>query len=194
MKVLHINSEADSQNVDALIDNENNHVFVLVYMEGCGPCNATRPEWEKLENALASQYAKNDSLYIIDINKDYIGNVKKIGSIDGFPTMKHFHKGNVENYEDANIRIKDRTVDSFMQWVESKITNIVVGGGKKSSPENLLRRTMSGRCSPRTPCSRKRRKQKGGKWTRKYKKSINCKKPKGFSQKQYCKYGRRGSH
>ena len=31
---------------------------------------------------------------------------------------------------------------------------------------------------------------KGGKWTKKYKKSINCKNPKGFSQKQYCKYGR----
>ena len=25
------------------------------------------------------------------------------------------------------------------------------------------------------------------KWSLKYKKSINCKKPKGFSQKQYCK-------
>lgn len=25
----------------------------------------------------------------------------------------------------------------------------------------------------------------------KYKKSINCKKPKGFSQKQYCKFGRK---
>ena len=34
-------------------------------------------------------------------------------------------------------------------------------------------------------------KQKGGKWTKKYKKSINCKKPKGFSQRQYCKYGRK---
>ena len=28
------------------------------------------------------------------------------------------------------------------------------------------------------------------KWSMKYKKSINCNKPKGFSQKQYCKYGR----
>ena len=28
-------------------------------------------------------------------------------------------------------------------------------------------------------------------WTMKYKKSINCKKPKGFSQRQHCKYGRR---
>ena len=31
----------------------------------------------------------------------------------------------------------------------------------------------------------------GGKWSKKYKKSINCKKPKGFSQKQYCKYSRK---
>ena len=32
--------------------------------------------------------------------------------------------------------------------------------------------------------------KKTRKWSRKYKKSINCKRPKGFSQKQYCKYGR----
>ena len=29
------------------------------------------------------------------------------------------------------------------------------------------------------------------KWSAKYKKSINCSNPKGFSQKQYCKYGRK---
>ena len=26
-------------------------------------------------------------------------------------------------------------------------------------------------------------------WSRKYKLSINCKRPRGFSQRQYCKYG-----
>ena len=31
----------------------------------------------------------------------------------------------------------------------------------------------------------------GKKWSRKYKKSIDCNRPKGFSQKQYCKFGRR---
>jgi hypothetical protein len=30
-----------------------------------------------------------------------------------------------------------------------------------------------------------------GKWSLKYKKKINCKRPKGFSQRQYCKYGRK---
>ena len=32
---------------------------------------------------------------------------------------------------------------------------------------------------------------KGGAWSLKYKRSINCKKPKGFSQRQHCKYGRK---
>ena len=29
------------------------------------------------------------------------------------------------------------------------------------------------------------------KWSLKYKKSIDCNRPKGFSQKQHCKYGTR---
>jgi len=40
----------------------------------------------------------------------------------------------------------------------------------------------------------KRGREKGRskkRWSRKYKKSINCRKPKGFSQKQYCKFGRK---
>jgi hypothetical protein len=37
--------------------------------------------------------------------------------------------------------------------------------------------------------STKKRRMGGRKWSRKYKRSINCKRPRGFSQKQYCKYG-----
>ena len=33
--------------------------------------------------------------------------------------------------------------------------------------------------------------KKKGKWSQKYKNSINCRRPKGFSQKQYCKYSRK---
>jgi hypothetical protein len=35
------------------------------------------------------------------------------------------------------------------------------------------------------------KKKTGGKWSMKYKRSINCNHPKGFSQKQHCKYGRK---
>ena len=34
-------------------------------------------------------------------------------------------------------------------------------------------------------------KKKVHKWSMKYKRSINCNRPRGFSQKQYCKYGRK---
>jgi hypothetical protein len=37
---------------------------------------------------------------------------------------------------------------------------------------------------------RSKRGKRGGAWTAKYKKSINCRRPRGFSQKQYCKYGK----
>jgi len=33
--------------------------------------------------------------------------------------------------------------------------------------------------------------KKPRRWSIKYKRSINCRKPRGFSQKQYCKYGRK---
>ena len=39
---------------------------------------------------------------------------------------------------------------------------------------------------------RRTKSKRGGKWSAKYKKSINCQKPKGFSQKQYCYFGRNG--
>jgi hypothetical protein len=39
--------------------------------------------------------------------------------------------------------------------------------------------------------SKSKSKKGGRKWSMKYKKSINCRNPKGFSQKQYCKYGRK---
>lgn len=38
--------------------------------------------------------------------------------------------------------------------------------------------------------SRDKRAKRGGAWSAKYKKSINCRRPRGFSQKQYCKYGK----
>jgi hypothetical protein len=30
-------------------------------------------------------------------------------------------------------------------------------------------------------------------WSAKYKRSINCRRPKGFSQRQHCRYGRRST-
>jgi hypothetical protein len=37
---------------------------------------------------------------------------------------------------------------------------------------------------------KRKKAQKPQKWSNRYKKSIDCDHPKGFSQKQYCQFGR----
>jgi thiol-disulfide isomerase/thioredoxin len=193
MHVLHIDSEKDVGKVDKFVK-QGKDVFILVYMKGCGPCNATRPEWEMLETALKDQYAKNDNLVIIDINKDYLSSIKHLGNVDGYPTIKYIGKRGtvVDPYEKG-----ERSVSSFITWIESKINN-VISTNQTSSPENVYKRLV--RSEKNTNKTRNKRnnttkrnnktKQRGGKWSKKYKDSINCSKPKGFSQKQHCKYGR----
>lgn len=191
MHILHIGSGKDAHKIDKFIKKGSN-VFILVYMEGCGPCNATRPEWQKLESALKDQYAKNDDLVVVDVNKDYMSNIKHIGDIDGFPTMKYIGaKGTiVEPYENSPIKKKDRTVDSFINWIENKI-NSVISTVPTSSPHHVYKRLAKTQKQHHKKKRTNKKVFKGGKWSRKYKASINCSKPKGFSQKQYCKYGRK---
>ena len=63
MHLLHINSKQDSKKIDKYIKNGSD-VFILVYMVGCGPCNATRPEWAKLDGALRAQYKNNNKYFV----------------------------------------------------------------------------------------------------------------------------------
>lgn len=174
MKYLHINP---NNTEDIAIFNEyikdGKDLFVLIYLEGCGPCNETRPEWKKIENITKSKHAGKD-IAIVDIDQSLLKDVKELNiQPKGFPTIVYVSKNGkvIEDYEDSSIQQKDRTIDSFVKWIESKI-NMQKGG------KNTKKR-------------RTKKNKKGGKWTLKYKKSINCKRPKGFSQKQYCKYGRK---
>jgi hypothetical protein len=73
--------------------------------------------------------------------------------------------------------MKDRSTDSFIKWIEDKISK---KRGVKKQPV-LTRKNKN------------KRKQRGGKWSLKYKRSINCNRPRGFSQRQHCKYGRKNS-
>jgi hypothetical protein len=77
-----------------------------------------------------------------------------------------------------------RLASSITGGPASKIDRSILEAGCDSSSPALrvaLRATLSAA------------KRSGGshKWTAKYKKSINCKSPRGFSQKQHCKYGRK---
>lgn len=191
MHVLHIDSEKDVSKIDKLIK-QGKDVFILVYMVGCGPCNATRPEWAKIESALKQQYAHNNKLVVIDVDKDYISKVKHIGAIDGFPTMKYIGKKGsvVETYDDSSINKKDRSITSFINWIETKVNNTISRTPTSSAKHVYHRIVGKTKKHRKTKTSSHKKRFKGGKWTKKYKLSINCNRPKGFSQKQYCKYGR----
>lgn len=212
MIVKHIKDNSNVADIDKYVGQGKN-VFILVYMVGCGPCNATRPEWAKLESALKDQYANNDDLVVIDVDQELMPQIKSIGDVEGFPTMKYVKGNKIENYENSGLKNTDRSVDSFINWVESKITN-TIAKDKTSSPHHVVKRLSSARSRSQKGgfkkrgcgCSLWNKKggcncgkiwggsrssgNKGKKWSRKYKRSINCKRPKGFSQKQYCKYSR----
>jgi hypothetical protein len=162
MKFLHINNNSNSKDINKYINNGKD-VFLLIYMEGCGPCNQVRPEWKKIENIFHNKNnQKYNNVVIADIESELLDNIKLMKQPLGFPTMKYIsNKGkHEENYEG------ERDVNSFIKWIDTKI----------QKPKSY---------------TFKKKIHKGGKWTRKYKKSINCNRPKGFSQKQYCKYGRK---
>ena len=195
MVYLQINKKKYASGKSNLIDKLNKHlthrddkIFILFYMEGCGPCNATRPEWSKLKNVLSNHFLNRDDIVIGAIDKDLAGKLKNIGNEpNSFPTIRYMtNQGKInENYEDSNIAKKDRTIDSFVEWIQLKSgeKNITQSESKHSKTKSHKKSSIK--------LGGGTRKKRGGKWSLKYKHSINCRRPRGFSQKQYCKYGRK---
>jgi hypothetical protein len=190
MRVLHIDSEKDVEEVDKLIK-KGNDVFILVYMVGCGPCNATRPEWSKIEPTLKEQYSQNDNLVIIDINKDFISKIRYIGPIDGFPTMKYIGNNGkiVETYENSSVKKKDRSITSFINWIETKINDVISTTPSSSSQHVYNRLVKTGKHkqtkthNKKTHNKRAHNKKTHNKYSHKGGKKIKTRK-----HKKICKY------
>jgi len=196
-------SENNVEEINKYIE-DGKHVFILVYMEGCGPCNVTRPEWAKIKEQL-KKYSNNDDIVVVDVDSRLSSALKHIGNIDGYPTMKYIsNQGKmIEPYENSSVGTKDRSAQSFVEWIDSKMhktsskpNHDSVKLIKMSSPYDVIKRleTLSHTKKNHKKYhkkSNKYNKQKGGSWSIKYKRSINCKKPKGFSQKQYCRRQKR---
>lgn len=175
--------------VDHYIGNKKNKIFILIFMEGCGPCNDVRPEWKKIEHVLAKEFLNRDDIVIVAIENNLADGLKNLSTKpQSFPTMRFICDGGktVENYEDSDIENKDRSIDSFVEWVKSKSgeNSITTSESSSSKGGTRNRRSKKNRNKPG-------KKNRTRKWSLKYKLSINCRRPKGFSQKQHCKYGRK---
>jgi len=159
MEFLHINpSTQNSHTFDKMVNNGKN-VFVLIYMEGCGPCNQTRPEWTKIKNILGQpqQKMKYPGVVIADVDQSECSNINHISDLSGFPTMRYISgKGNVvENYEN------ERSIDAFIKWIDSKHGSFVDRTPTVSRSSMGRTRTAQGRHH-----RRRRRRQSSRKSTR----------------------------
>lgn len=151
-------------------------VFLLIYMNGCGPCNEIKPEWYKFED----KHKTDDNIVIVNIEQESVEDVSDLigESPLGFPCIRYISNGKVEDYEKCEKLDKSnlRTLESLEEWFKIKI-------GKQEGGKKRRKRKFTQKRSKKT--------RRGGKWSLKYKKSIDCKHPKGFSQKQHCTYGRK---
>jgi hypothetical protein len=183
---------------------KNHHCFVLIYLVGCGPCNMTKPEWKKVANSFDYR-DDNKGLVMAHIDQNNLDQIRPtVGNypISGYPTMLHVHGNKIIPYEESHIKNKNRSAESFKEWINQyvKITGVNNNSSRESKMERLHRPLLSmsissrfrgkNTSSKRSKKHKHRHSQTGGKWSLKYKKSINCKHPKGFSQRQHCKYGR----
>lgn len=131
MKYLHIDpsNKKDLEQFKKAVHSKT-PIFALFYMEGCGPCNATRPEWSKLKNAKLN----SANILIVDIDHTLLDDLKefpKISNVSGFPNMKFIHgKDKIEEYNGG------RTIDDFVRWINSKSPSIQKGGRKRKSRKN----------------------------------------------------------
>jgi heme-degrading monooxygenase HmoA len=166
-------------NHESLISEFNNdvksgkHIFLFLFLDDCNPCNATKPKWTNIKKYLKKEHLKNDDIVIAQINQKLFNNLNGVGSEPmGYPSLRYIKSPTVEEYEDCNISNKDRSSESFAEWIKSKVSEKNMDGGK-------------------TKHGGRKTKRRGGKWSLKYKRTINCRRPKGFSQRQHCKYGRK---
>ena len=176
MKSLIIKDNGNKEIIDEINNllEKGKNIFLFTYMDGCGPCNSTIPQWDNIPNKMKGHVDHNNDVVTVRINKDLFPLLKKMGSEPGgFPSLRHVTKDQVEEYEDWQSPSKDRSTNSFVEWIQDKV----------SKKKGVIKQPMQ--------TLKNKRKQRGGKWSLKYKKSINCRKPKGFSQRQHCKYGRK---
>ena len=178
--VIGENQNDPQQDINVLNNSvdDGKHIFLFTYLDNCGPCNQTKPKWDSMKDKIKN---KND-IVVVRLNSKLFPLLKKMGSEPaGYPSIRYVSKNGVEEYEDCTgSGLKDRSTESFLRWIQHKTG---ASSHKKRPHSNGTRRHKKR--------SLRSRSQRGGKWTLKYKKSINCKNPKGFSQRQHCKYGRR---
>ena len=101
------------------------HIFLFLFMNGCGPCNMTKASWANIQKHLKKEHLNNSKIILAQINKDHYGQLHNIGKEPiGFPTLRYISDKEIQEYEDATLKRKDRSPESFAEWINIKVTPI----------------------------------------------------------------------
>jgi hypothetical protein len=120
----------------------NKHLFIFMYMDGCGWCEKSKESWLEFEKIVNQR--SDASAFAISNNV-----LGKFGSLlgdmpQGFPTFRHIHT-NVTEYDGG------RSLEEFTNWMNKHVKNTpttLTGGGrrrtrrKKTRKHRKLRKTQ----------------------------------------------------
>jgi len=115
-------------------ESQKKHVFVMFFMNGCGPCNYTKPLWEEI----AKIFNNKKDVLICAVESEVIGHIFPDSGITGFPTLRYYHRGIFKE----NFQGSQRSVDEFKKWINNAIKK-KRKGGKTHKKYNLKKRRSS---------------------------------------------------
>lgn len=148
-----IKIDTDTKEVETKIEsvnnfiNDDNPVFLFMFLEDCGPCNATKPEWEKIPDHLKKEYLDDEKIMIVELNQSFQNKFTNIGKEPmGYPCIRFIKGKTIKEYEGA------RTGEAFAEWIESivkgvkgvkgsTIKNNAVGGAKSKSSKKSSKKS-----------------------------------------------------
>jgi len=92
------------------------HLFLFMYMNGCGPRKDAKESWAKIKEHLEPEYLENKDIMLSQINHTLYDKKYKFGDEPmGFPTLRYIHNNNIEEYNE------DREPEDFANWIKSKV-------------------------------------------------------------------------
>ena len=157
-------------------------------------------EYIKDRDNLKDKFLQNVNVEKIELIKKYIKdrdkleeNIKELKSelpseCEIIELKKYIEKKKLyleQNKESYNKAVNFYN-DTNIFWRNNPFSRIKYYGGK-----TIRNKKRQGGTRKKSKTTKHVKTIKKRKWSNKYKKSINCKKPKGFSQKQYCKSKKR---
>ena len=110
-------TEENKKNLDELNLHiqEKKPTFLFIYMDGCGPCDSTKEQWEHIKDYVEEDVKKADVI-VAQVNKDLFKVLDNVGpEPSGFPTLRYIDDGTIEEYESG------RSSQALAGWITGKM-------------------------------------------------------------------------